>query len=65
MSALGTGLLIGTGVTLIGAVAAWALIQRAPTGAEDPTAAVTGASPATAGASPVAAEQATAEIAAA
>ena len=65
VSALGTGLLIGTGVTLIGAVAAWALIQRAPTGAEDPTAAVTGASPATAGASPVAAEQATAEIAAA
>jgi EmrB/QacA subfamily drug resistance transporter len=34
VSALGTGLTIGAAVTLIGAVCAWTLIQRAPTGAE-------------------------------
>jgi EmrB/QacA subfamily drug resistance transporter len=34
VSALATGLTIGAGVTLCGAVIAWALIQRAPTGAE-------------------------------
>jgi len=34
VSALGTGLLIGTAVTLIGAVVAWALIQRAASGAD-------------------------------
>jgi hypothetical protein len=34
VSALGTGLTIGAGVTLCGAVLAWALIQRAPTAAE-------------------------------
>ena len=39
VSALGTGLLIGTAVTLIGAVVAWALIQRAASGADVPVAA--------------------------
>jgi EmrB/QacA subfamily drug resistance transporter len=34
VSALGTGLTIGAGVTLVGAALAWALIQRAPTAAE-------------------------------
>jgi EmrB/QacA subfamily drug resistance transporter len=61
VSALGTGLLIGTAVTLIGAAVAWALIQRAPSEAEVPAAAATAAA-----AAPTAlGEEATADIAAA
>jgi hypothetical protein len=61
VSALGTGLLIGSGVVLVGAVLAWALIQRAPSVAEVPGAAAT----ATAAAPTALGEEAAADIAAA
>ena len=68
VSALSTGLLVGTAVTLIGAVVAWALIQRTPTVATAgpaPTAAMADAAAAQPAAGEAAAETVTADIASA
>jgi hypothetical protein len=53
VSALSTGLLIGAATTLVGAVVAWVLIQKTPTGAEPAPAAIAGAEPETAPEPPV------------
>lgn len=64
VSALSTGLLVGTAVTLIGAVVAWRLIQPAPSAAEAAPSAAP-AAPDAGALTPETTEPATADIAAA